>query len=74
MNKTSASVLLFLVFLGAAFGQDFRRSRRAPGGKSLRVGELAPTFVLKSVDGKSQFDLRTHQDEKPVVLFFGSYT
>ena len=46
-----------------------RRPDNAP-----RAGELAPTFVLKSLDGKSETDLASFRNKKPVVLFFGSYT
>lgn len=41
---------------------------------SLKVGQLAPTFTLKSLDGKQSFSLRDQRTKKPVVLFFGSYT
>ena len=49
---------------------------RGPSGrrKSLHVGELAPTFSLKSLDGKETFDLRAHRGKRPVLLLFGSYT
>ena len=39
-----------------------------------KVGELAPTFKLDSLDGKQSFDLAEFKGGKPVVLFFGSYT
>ena len=39
-----------------------------------KVGEQAPTFKLKSLDGKQSFDLAEFKGSKPVVLFFGSYT
>ena len=75
MNSQLSAVLIFLVLPGFGFGQDFRRARRGAGtDASPSVGELAPTFVLKSLDGKSKFDLRDFRDEQPVVLFFGSYT
>ena len=38
------------------------------------VGEIAPTFILKSLDGKSETDLESFRGQKPVVLLFGSYT
>lgn len=38
------------------------------------VGEMAPTFILKSLDGNSETDLQSFRGQKPVVLFFGSYT
>ena len=50
-----------------------RRGSQGPDG-SLIVGEMAPTFVLKSLDGKTETDLSVFAGKKPVVLFFGSYT
>jgi len=47
--------------------------RRANDG-APNVGEIAPTFILKSLDGKSETDLESFRGQKPVVLFFGSYT
>jgi hypothetical protein len=40
----------------------------------LQVGDPAPDFTLKSVDGASQVALSSFRDKKPVVLVFGSYT
>jgi len=45
------------------------RTKRAP-----LVGEEAPTFTLKSLDGKETFELEKARAKKPVILFFGSYT
>ena len=39
-----------------------------------KIGENAPTFKLKSLDGKNETELASFRGEKPVVLFFGSYT
>lgn len=47
-----------------------QRSQKEP----LRVGEMAPVFVLKSLDGESTTDLAAFREQKPVVLIFGSYT
>jgi len=40
----------------------------------LQVGDAAPDFVLKTVDGTAQVTLSSFRDQKPVVLVFGSYT
>ena len=42
--------------------------------EALRVGDKAPLFTLKALDGKSETDLKELSQERPVVLFFGSYT
>ena len=56
-------------------GQGGRRGgRNVDNGSSLVVGEVAPDFALKSLDGKSETKLSDFRGKKPVVLFFGSYT
>ncbi len=39
-----------------------------------KVGEQAPVFKLKSLDGNSETDLSGFRAKRPVILFFGSYT
>lgn len=41
---------------------------------ALQVGDMAPTFTLKSLDGESETALASFRGVKPVVLLFGSYT
>jgi hypothetical protein len=38
------------------------------------VGETAPDFTLKTLDGKETVTLSKFKREKPVLLIFGSYT
>jgi len=47
-----------------------RRSADAP----LKVGDEAPLFTLKSLDGEEEFTLADLRGTKPVIIFFGSYT
>ncbi len=42
--------------------------------KALKVGQEAPNFKLKSLDGESETELSSFQGKKPVVLIFGSYS
>ena len=49
-----------------------RNARQRPA--SLKIGQVAPTFKLKSLDGESETDLASFKGKKPVVLIFGSYT
>lgn len=42
--------------------------------ETLRKGDLAPDFTLRSPDGKSSCHLADLRGVKPVVLIFGSYT
>ncbi len=53
-----------------------RRARRSQPDDSaqLKVGDVAPTFKLKSIDGKEETDLAAFKGKEPIVLFFGSYT
>ena len=61
-------------------GDGSRRRRQGMRGRMMRdddapkVGDVAPVFTLKSLDGKSETDLASFKGQKPVLLFFGSYT
>ena len=55
-------------------GGGQRGGRRGDNGTALIKGEVAPDFVLKSLDGDSETKLSDFRGKKPVVLFFGSYT
>ncbi len=48
--------------------------RARDANEGLKVGEKAPTFVLKSLDGKQETDLAKVIQEKPMILIFGSYS
>lgn len=72
---------LSALLLGAAvFGQDAvgarpAASRPAASGPSApQVGDVAPLFKLKTLDGEGEFELASLRGKRPVVLFFGSYT
>ena len=61
-------------------GDGFRRRQQGMRERMMRddgapkVGDVAPVFTLKSLDGKSETDLAGFKGKKPVLLFFGSYT
>jgi hypothetical protein len=44
-------------------------AREAP-----KVGDVAPDFTLKTLDGKETIKLSQYAGNLPVVLIFGSYT
>lgn len=46
-----------------------RMARRAP-----RVGDPAPDFTLKSLDGKQTVTRTKYHPDRPLVLVFGSFT
>ena len=54
---------------GMRRGRGMGRDDGAP-----KVGQVAPTFKLNSLDGKTGFDLASFKGHKPVILLFGSYT
>ena len=69
-------LLMFTVFTGiSCFVQDSsEKSTKRKADNAPKVGEIAPTFKLMSLDGKKETDLADFKYNKPVVLFFGSYT
>ncbi len=60
-------------FDGRAAARQLHDFARQPDN-APRVGQLAPTFVLQSFDGKETYHLAHMRDQRPVILFFGSYT
>ena len=62
---------------GERAGTRKRFGRRRAGFRGrdrLKVGDVAPEFTLKSLDGKKTVTLSNFQGKKPVLLVFGSYT
>ncbi|MBI5394239.1 MAG: redoxin domain-containing protein [Verrucomicrobia bacterium] len=41
---------------------------------TLRVGDAAPDFKLKTKDGSREVTLSSFKGKRPVILIFGSYT
>lgn len=74
-------VLLLWVVAALMVGADSHAQQREAGKRhgdlrvrdTLRIGDLAPDFKLKTSDGKAEVQLSKIGD-KPVVLAFGSYT
>lgn len=59
-----------VVFLLYPFESLWMRARAG----TLEVGDLAPDFVLQTVDRSSAVQLSALARRQPVVLVFGSYT
>ncbi len=69
--------VVFMLGIAAAEAQPSGRGRgkgKHGPDKAPKIGDVAPNFKLKSLDGKSETELATFKGEKPVVLIFGSYT
>jgi hypothetical protein len=71
--------LVLTIFAGAVLTRQslaWRTKDRQSSGNDggTKVGEMAPTFTLMSLDGKGETDLASFRGKRPVVLFFGSYT
>ena len=50
------------------------RERMMRDDNAPKVGDVAPVFTIKSLDGKSETNLADFAGKRPVVLYFGSYT
>ena len=55
-------------------GGNKQRGRNAPDKPAPKAGEPAPLFKLKTLGGEKEVDLKSLLEQRPVLLFFGSYT
>lgn len=85
MSRRVTLLFISFILVAAIVTEADAQRRRGRGGNSDRmhkqrkdtapkVGDTAPTFTLQAHDGKSETSLASFKGEKPVVLFFGSYT
>ena len=66
--------LVALAQMAEAQRQRGRRKGDFRVPDKIKVGDTAPDFRLKSLDGKQTVELSSFKGDKPVVLIFGSYT
>jgi AhpC/TSA family len=59
-----------LAFFVLPFETLWLQARRG----SLRIGDTAPDFTLKTSDRSSEVSLSSFRGQEPVVLIFGSHT
>ena len=64
-----AAAVVLAAMSAPAEAQRGRRSDDAP-----KVGEVAPNFKLKMLNGETEVELAGFAGKTPVVLIFGSYT
>ena len=71
-----ALTVTLLVAGDSTFGQQRpgRRSGDLRAPDTLRVGDAAPDFKLKTKDGSREVTLSSFKGKRPVVLVFGSFT
>ncbi|MBM3993148.1 MAG: redoxin domain-containing protein [Planctomycetes bacterium] len=66
-------MVLMLSATLAAEGQDKKKKGDLRREVSIKVGDVAPDFMIKDIDGKKSVKL-SDLKSKPVVLIFGSCT
>ncbi|MFT7639315.1 MAG: hypothetical protein ACI9G1_001051 [Pirellulaceae bacterium] len=72
-----ASLFTVLIICSSAVAAQPRPGQRTGRGRpadKLKVGDDAPDFTLKTLDGKAEETLSKYEGKKPVALVFGSYT
>jgi hypothetical protein len=80
VKATGLAVSLALASLSSgAWAQEKPAARSRQAGDlreqgTLKAGDKAPDFSLKTLDGKQTVKLSGFQGKKPVALVFGSYT
>jgi peroxiredoxin len=72
--KTCTAFAFAILLTGmTAFAQQ-RRPGDLRSNVNLQIGDPAPDFKLKTLDGKREVQLSSFKGRRPVVLVFGSYT
>ena len=76
--RCQLSIVFFLAAAVAALPalaqEPPRQGRNRDDQAAPQVGQPAPLFKLKSLDGQAETELAEFQGKRPVVLIFGSYT
>jgi cytochrome oxidase Cu insertion factor (SCO1/SenC/PrrC family) len=65
--------MFLLLAAGMAAAEAQQVQKRKPLQGNLKIGDAAPDFTIKDIDGKVETTLSKFQG-KPVVLIFGSCT
>ncbi len=82
--KIQVAIFALAFFLGGCASGKFKPSpflneKRGLQGDfrrvdTVHVGDMAPDFKLKTMNGKRTVKLGQFRGKRPVVLIFGSYT
>ncbi|MDO8544903.1 MAG: redoxin family protein [Opitutaceae bacterium] len=70
----SIVLVLFAVLLACAAKPTAAAVKPDRHPETTRLGDRAPDFALRTLDGKQTVKLSDFRGKKPVVLIFGSYT
>jgi cytochrome oxidase Cu insertion factor (SCO1/SenC/PrrC family) len=65
--------VVFIILAVTGFTQTTTQPKRQPAQGDLKVGDTAPDFTIKDLEGKVTTTLSKLKG-KPVVLIFGSCT
>ena len=65
-------IILALLIIPSSGTSQRGRPDRDDGAP--KVGDMAPTFKLKTLDGQKEVDIGKLIGKKPIILIFGSYT
>ena len=85
MMRRKFAAMLLMVVCACLIASDLFAQRpggrgQRPGGRgrsrsdTIKAGDKAPDFTLKSPDGKQTMRLSEYRGKRPVALVFGSYT
>ena len=74
MTRTGGVFLALLLVSAGAIAQNAGPRGRYGEDTAPKVGDTAPLFTLKSLDGTETWSLEAFRGVRPVVLLFGSYT
>jgi peroxiredoxin len=62
------------MFKAARFRKEFKDQQEQLDALAPKVGDVAPDFELRDINGENPVRLSDFQGQKPAALIFGSFT
>jgi peroxiredoxin len=62
------------MFKATRFRKEFKDQQEQLDALAPKVGDVAPGFELRDINGENPVRLSDFQGQKPVALIFGSFT